>query len=135
MIFVTAFCALNSELTVNAYEDSNESIIDNLYTEVNIEDDFDEKSIVVVLDKNISNINKVHNNTLFSHIDYKAITDLTYVNDLSTIKDESNFEQIFQIDLLHSGKENVISTIEHLKTIPGIKLVVLIGMSLLFLCK
>lgn len=118
LMLLTSFCALNDKIIVNAYEQNEELIF---YDDICIEDNFDEKSIVVVLDKSISGINKEHKNTLFSNIDYKKITDLTYVTDSSTIKDISKFEQIFQIDLLHQGKENVLSTIEQLKNIDGIK--------------
>lgn len=120
LIFATV-CSTNGESMVNAYGESRELIIDDAYSEVGIEENFDEKSVVVVLDKDVSGINKEHDNTLFCSINYKEITDLTYVTDSSTIRDVANFEQILQIELLHPGKENVISMIEQLGSIDGIK--------------
>ena len=117
MIFLIICGITNGNLAVLG----NTEEISEGYSEISIEDDFDENSVLVILDKSISGINKIHDNTTFSEISYSKIEDLTYVNDITTIKDVNNFEQILQIYLLEPGKENVISLIEQLKVIPGVR--------------
>ena len=98
-------------------------VSEKIYAEVNTDDAFDETCVLVILDKSVSGINKTHNNTIFRNIEYKNITDLTYVNDVDALNDIDSFEQILKIDLLETGKEKVIEMIELLSEIPGIKYV------------
>ena len=116
--FICSFLCVN--INVNASE-SYSDMSEKIYANVDISDDFDDSSVVVILDKSISGINKVHNETLFSNIEFEEINDLTYVTDVSTIKNKENFEQILEIKLKYPSKENVIEMIEELILLDGIK--------------
>lgn len=96
---------------------------EKLYSYTDIDENFDESSVIVIIDRINSGINKSHENTIFKDLELLEIVDLTYVNDVTTIKDVDNFEQILKIELIESGKENVIEMINRLSLIDGIKYV------------
>ena len=117
-VFICSFLCVNIKINASeSYSDMSEKI----YANVDISDDFDDSSVVVILDKSISGINKVHNETLFSNLEFEEINDLTYVTDVSTINNKENFEQILEIKLKYSSKENVIEMIEELILLDGVK--------------
>lgn len=96
---------------------------EKIYSYADIDENFDESSVIVIIDRINSGINKSHENTIFKDLELLEIVDLTYVNDVTTIKDVDNFEQILKIELIESGKENVIEMINRLSLIDGIKYV------------
>lgn len=108
---------------VNASEKSEDILIETQKDNIDINDNFDKTSVIVLLDSEVSGINKNHNSTLFKNIGYSKITDLTYVNDVNTLNDINAFEQILKIELINPGKENVINMINQLSLIHGIKYV------------
>ncbi len=118
---ILVFSCFVSTVLVNAAEKENYLITDKIYADVDINDDFDETSVIVVLDSIVSEINKDHSSTIFKDINYLEIIDLTFVNDITTIIDIENFEQILKIKLSNPGKENVINMINELSLINGIK--------------
>lgn len=77
---------------VNASEKSEDILIETQKDNIDINYNFDETSVIVLLDSEVSGINKNHNSTLFKNIGYSKITDLTYVNDVNTLNDISAFE-------------------------------------------
>ena len=76
MIFATLIlvfsCFVNIVL-VNAAENDDYLIIDKIYADVDINDDFDETSVIVILDSTVSEINKDHSSTIFKDINYLEI--------------------------------------------------------------
>ena len=54
---------------------------EKIYSTVSIDEEFDDSSVIVVLDKIISGINKVHNPDFFMGVEIDAIEDLTVVTD------------------------------------------------------
>ena len=114
-----SFSNKNFSVIVNANSDiKNEKI----YSEVNINENFDNSTVIVVLDKNISEVNKIHDFDFFEGVSISKIEDLTETTDVSTIN-EINFEQILLLYLSEPSKENVISAIEKLHLVDGIKYV------------
>lgn len=111
-------------------------------SKVSIDEDFDGSTVMVIVDRYFSGINKRHSANFFGDIKIAGIEDLTAVpdswlvskesmatkEDLSVLSadakskfDEENFEQVLQITLPQNSKENVIKTIEKLQRIDGIK--------------
>ena len=67
----------NSIIVAQADTINSDDFEEKVYSDINIEDDFDDSSVMVVLDKKISGINKNHS-SLFSKLPFvKASKDLT----------------------------------------------------------
>jgi hypothetical protein len=94
---------------------------EKIFCDATIDDDFDDSSVIIVLDRNLSGINKQHNKSFFVGVDIIEIEDLTFVDKGRKLVDEKNFEQVLQLTLLISSKENVLSAIKKLEKIDGIK--------------
>ena len=120
-----------------------------IYSDVSIDEDFDGTSVMVIVNRKFSGINKRHSADFFGDIKFTSIDDLTAVpdnlltkdslsmsrdnssaskDDLSVLAaeaksriDEKNFEQVLQISLPQDSKETVIRTIKQLERIEGIK--------------
>ena len=94
------------------------------YWRGNIADNYANDSVIVVLDKSISKVNKQYRNSFFGDIEIQEIEDLTYfdksIEDLKYLNRES-FRQILKITLKDKTKENVINVIKKLETKKGIK--------------
>lgn len=108
------------DIQVSALEMETEVSSENFHSTIDISDEFDDSSVIVVLDKKISGINKNHEKSFFNGVDIDKIEDLTKVTDESTVN-KNNFEQILLLTLSVKSKENVINTIEILNSIDGIK--------------
>lgn len=95
---------------------------EKIYCNATIEDDFDGSSVLVVMDKNIGGINKVHDESFFGDFPKEYIRDLTEltVNIEDALIDVENFHQILQIKLLENSKENALRIIKQLSEIKGI---------------
>lgn len=124
MILISLFtlCLFRNNLTVSASSnDDNLVSVEKIYSNTDIEENFDDSSLIVIIDRINSGINKSHESTIFKDIEFLEIIDLTYVNDITTITDTANFEQILKIRLIESGKAKVIEMINRLSLIDGIK--------------
>lgn len=89
-----------------------------------IEEEFSDSSVMVVVDKYHSGINKVHEEDFFGTFDKVYITDLTLLSgniDNLNYVNKTEFRQIFQIGLPKNDKAQVVHAIEELEQIPGIK--------------
>ena len=84
-----------------------------------IDDNFCGSTVIVVMDRNFSGINKVHHKNFFGNIEIESIRDLTYVPENVSINLE-NFRQILLLTLPVYCKENVVKAIRHLEKIIGI---------------
>lgn len=80
---------------------------------------FTDDSVIVVLDPQISAVNKIHDKKFFRDVEIDSITDLTrqYKNWGSP---KSFFKQILKINLKEKKKENVLVALQKLKKVEGI---------------
>lgn len=86
-------------------------------------DNFADDSVLVVMDKETSAINKVYSLDYFGDIAIESIEDLTYIEggiDNEAYLDTEKFHQILQINLLYHSKQYVIDTIIKLSDVNGI---------------
>jgi len=91
-----------------------------------INDDFDGRNVLVVMDKNVGGVNKVHDKNFFGGIEIESIRDLTYftidadeINNLGI--DWEKWRQILCLTLPGDSKENVVRAIRQLEKIDGIR--------------
>jgi hypothetical protein len=96
---------------------------EKIYWDGTIEDNFDGNTVLVVMDKNIGGVNKVHDKSFFGDIEIESIEDLTSFPGNSNSKeiDWNIWRQILAIKLPGDSKENVVKAIRHLEKIDGIK--------------
>jgi hypothetical protein len=96
-----------------------------IYWTGTIDEDFDGSTVLVVMDKNVGGVNKVHSKNFFGGIEIESIKDLTYFTDTDGIKNLGinwdNWRQLLSIKLPGDSKENVVRAIRHLEKIDGIK--------------
>lgn len=111
-LILSLLVAINNKTSVFAMDNNLNSL--NLQSE-----NFADDCVVVVLDKKISKINKIHNAKFFSGIKIKSLEDLTKRK--INIKSKNNdFKQILKIYLKDNSKENVLSAIKILNEMDGI---------------
>ena len=105
--------------------------VDNkVYCSATIDDAFDDDSILVVLDKGISELNKAHEKSFFGNVAIKNVVDLSAaLNENATTNASQSFtyataneefRQIIKLELPVKGKENVLKAIKALEQIDGI---------------
>ena len=95
---------------------------DEIYT-INEDLSFAEDSVIVILDSEISEVNKVYGKSFFGDIDIAEIEDLSAMTGNVAEKrcfDESKFKQILQLHLPIDSKENVIEVIDKIENIDGV---------------
>ena len=114
----------DDEIILNDYT-QNDPLIkyeDKQYSNVSIDENFAGDRVLVLLDKNISGINKVHDDALFGTFPKKEIRELTVYdkNKDQLLMNQEEFRQIFSIVLPEDNKELVILAIKELETIEGI---------------
>jgi len=95
---------------------------EKVYCNATIEDSFDGSSVLVVMDKAVGGINKVHEKEFFGDFPIEEIIDLTYitVDTSDALINEEAFRQILQIKLPEDSKENVLWVIHQLEQVEGI---------------
>ena len=81
--------------------------------------DFENDNFIVVLDKEISGVNKIHDVSFFEGIDVASIFDLSKRN-IQT-ENVEDFEQILQIFLNNGDREEVLEAIAIAENIDGVK--------------
>ncbi len=82
------------------------------------ERDFVDDEVIVVLDKKISAINKIHSKSFFKGIEIESLTDLTWRK--LNKKSSNNFRQILSIKIKNGTKDKVLEAIEILNQIDGV---------------
>lgn len=105
---------------VYAYE--NIDYEPKIYCEINEEYDFALDSVLVMIDKNLSDVNKVFEKTFFGNLDIINIEDLTYREnwDFNLDIKEENFRQTLELHLETQTKDNIVNIIKELEKIDGI---------------
>ena len=123
-IAVISFFNLTLQKFFIAYAKDNEVLYEEtIYCDITLENEFDDDSVIVVMDKYTSGINKQYPKAFFGDIGIKSIKDLTKITGKVEDKkylDTENFRQILQIQLLEKSKENVLSVIKKLEKIDGV---------------
>ncbi len=79
---------------------------DKIYHQIDENRDYDGDKVLVVLDKNISGLNKIHKTELFGDFPKSEIIDLTASKNNSEQK-KDDFRQIFEIVLPENNKQKV----------------------------
>lgn len=92
---------------------------DKIYHQIDENRDYDGDKVLVVLDKNISGLNKIHKTELFGDFPKSEIIDLTASKNNSEQK-KDDFRQIFEIVLPENNKQKVKEAIWELEGIKGI---------------
>ncbi|MBQ9714490.1 MAG: S8 family serine peptidase [Clostridia bacterium] len=83
-------------------------------------EEYSENSIIVVLDENISEVNKTHSKEFFSGIDLESIVDLTWRENNQKSKND-NFRQILQLNLKNQTNNSLEQIISEVANIDGVK--------------
>ena len=115
------------------YDVELETIIcmdEKIYCNATIEDNFKDDCVLVILDKSISAVNKIHEKNIFSSVGFKNCIDLSAIsksslsaadpNSMIAQIDHDNFRQIIKIELPVAGKQYVLDAINKLEQIDGI---------------
>lgn len=126
VIFLISLCTIfsNASIVINAtgqsgLNNSNEKI----YANVSLDEDFDDASVLVVMNKNISEVNKEYDMDFFGDFPKESIIDLTYIPGGVTENTNINldeFTQILQIKLPIHSKQNVLDVIKKLENMDEI---------------
>lgn len=114
---------LNNDVAVYVNGITNETSESDTTCHATIEDNFDDSSIIVIMDKNYSTPNKVIDKSFFNETKITSITDLTKVSSErlnSASFDEENFMQILNIELSVNDKNEVLSIIKRIEQIEGV---------------
>jgi len=125
MILALLVLVFSSFLFVSAQQEvteEDERFEEKIYSEATIDDDFVGDSVLVVMDKKVGGINKVHEESFFGDFPKEYIKDLTEltVDIKDALIDVKNWRQVLQIKLLENSKENVLNVIRRLERIEGI---------------
>lgn len=107
------------ELDDGEKEEKSEIKDKKIYSTATMEDDFADDCVLVVLDKSLSSVNKVHSKSFFGSTGIKSVVDLTAMSDTSMVNSDE-FRQIIRLELSEKGKKNVLNTIKKLEKIDGV---------------
>lgn len=94
---------------------------EKIYSNTTIDDNFVPGEVIVVLDKAISEVNKVHSAGFFVGVNILSIEDLTSFSNPDVIVDKENFNQVLLLTLFEKTKEAVIDAIKIIEKIEGVK--------------
>jgi len=112
---------LSTAITIN--NDNSIEWEEKIYCEIDIGDNFVPGEVIVVLDKAISEVNKIHSKNFFEGVSIENIEDLTHFSDPDVIVDKENFNQVLLLTLSERTKEAVVEAIKIIETIEGVKYV------------
>ncbi len=107
-------CIVLRANTQSNLNNSNEKI----YTNVSLDEYFDDASVLVVMNKSISEVNKEYSMEFFGDFPKESIVDLTFIPGGVTENTNINLEeftQILQIKLPIHSKQNVLNVIKQLE--------------------
>jgi subtilisin family serine protease len=117
LLFSFGIAVPSSKITANA---SSQLYDEKIYCELDDNIEFENDSIIVIMDKLLSQKNKVHSLDFFGADLFEKITDLTYGN-INILNDD--FEQILELKLREKNRKSVLEAIDVLENIQGIKYV------------
>lgn len=93
-----------------------------IYT-IDINGDFDDDRILVVMDKETSEINKEYSLKYFNYWNIESIKDLSHIDEGNDLKlvDVDNFQQILCLTLKKKSKKKVIEAIQKIILVKGVQ--------------
>ncbi|MDR2590949.1 MAG: S8 family serine peptidase [Oscillospiraceae bacterium] len=91
------------------------------FSNATIDDDFCDSSVLVVIDRKIGELNKIHEPEIFGDFPIVEINDLTWSQSGNTDRDVTYFRQILEIVLPTDCKENVLEVIAELEKVDGVR--------------
>ena len=119
-LIISTFIFLSIENDV--FADANITFEPKIYCDLNANDDFSLDSVLVMIDKNLSDVNKVFENSFFGNLNIFNIEDLTYRENWNSGVDtkKDNFRQTLKLQLDLQTKEQIIESVKSLEKIEGI---------------
>ena len=95
---------------------------EKIYWTGSIDEDFDGSTVLIVMDKNVGGVNKVHKKSFFRGVEIEEIHDLTIITgDIhSALINWEHWHQILSLKLPGDSKKNVVNAIRKLEKIKGI---------------
>ena len=126
LIAVIALIYISYSGILTAQAESAQSPIgfeQKVYSNFDINDDFDDSCVIVVMDKFSSEFNKSHSAKFSKFPFVKAIKDLTSLTGIIKEKlylNKNSFRQIIKIDLKERSKQRVLDAINQLQNINGV---------------
>lgn len=124
VVFFVSLIFFNVSISLKAASNSELNYgSEKIYTDVSINEEFDDDSVLVVMKKEISEVNKEYSMDFFGDFPKESIVDLTYIP--SGVTEDTNiniegFTQILQIKLPIHSKQNVLDVIQILQNIDEI---------------
>ena len=123
IMLTTIFAIVTDKLSVAQADSELLLREEKIYSHSSVEEDFEEDSLMVVMDKYISGYNKNQNMIFESIAGIENIEDLTYITghlDEKEYLNRESFRQILKISLQEESKQNVLNTIDKIKKLDGV---------------
>ena len=109
LIFILFFGFFGS---VFIHASENEDVtLEKIAAEIDLNDDFADDTVIIVLRKKYSTINKMPDLCIFEDISYSEIIDLSHIDNEKLLKNKNDFEQVLEIKLKNHSKSEVINVI------------------------
>ncbi len=123
IMLTTIFAVVTDKLSVAQADSELLLREEKIYSHTSVEEDFEDDSLIVVMDKYISGYNKNQNMIFDSIAGIENIEDLTYITghlDEKEYLNRESFRQILKISLQEESKQNVINTIDKIQKLDGV---------------
>ncbi len=123
IMLTTIFAIVTDKLSVAQADSELLLREEKIYSHSSVQEDFEEDSLMVVMDKYISGYNKNQNMIFNSIAGIENIEDLTYITghlDEKEYLNRESFRQILKISLQEESKQNVLDTIDKIQKLDGV---------------
>ncbi len=123
IMLTTIFAVVTDKLSVAQADSELLLREEKIYSHTSVEEDFEEDTLMVVMDKYVSGYNKNQNMIFDSIAGIENIEDLTYITghlDEKEYLNRESFRQILKISLQEESKQNVINTIDKIQKLDGV---------------
>ena len=123
IMLTTIFAIVTDKLSVAQADSELLLREEKIYSHSSVEEDFEEDSLMVVMDKYVSGYNKNQNMIFDSIAGIENIEDLTYITghlDEKEYLNRESFRQILKISLQEESKQNVLNTIDKIQKLDGV---------------
>jgi subtilisin family serine protease len=115
MLFIGGFSSVNAKL--------DSTFEEKIYSHKPQKKNFEDSSVIVIMDKSLSSVNKVHSKSFFKGVEIEDIVDLTRDENQINSNNRKEFRQILKLTLKSKGENKVIEAIKKIEKIPGVKYV------------
>ncbi len=121
---ILSYILLNDSFALAESKELEDTVVEEkIYDKSNVEDEFDDSCVLVVIDKKNSAINKNHDDRFKLGTTIASIEDLTNISGNIVDKkylNEENFHQILKLNLAEKSKQNVLDAIRKIEDIDGV---------------